>query len=52
MNLQNNKEIVLEAVKQKSDALHYISVDLKNNKEIILKCVKQNEFMLRYTSID
>ena len=33
--LKNDKEVVLEAVKQDKEAFHYVSEKLKNDKDII-----------------
>jgi hypothetical protein len=50
MELRNNKEVVLEAVKQNGGALEYASMELRNDKEIVLEVVKQNGYTLRYAS--
>jgi CxxC motif-containing protein len=46
----NDKEVVLEAVKQNGYSLEYASEELKNNKEVVLEAVKQNGYSLHYAS--
>ena len=48
--LKNNKEIVLEAVKQNGLALEYASDRLKNNEEIVVTAIKQYESALQFAS--
>jgi len=48
--LQNNKEIVLSAVKQNGFALKFASYELRNDKEVVLAAVKQNRYALQYAS--
>jgi hypothetical protein len=47
--LQNNKQIVLEVVKQ-GYSLYFASNEFKNNKEIVLEAVKQNGLSPQYAS--
>lgn len=44
----NNKEKVLEAVKNDGYSLQYASDELKNDKEVVLTAVKQNGNILEY----
>ena len=46
----DDKEIVLEAVKQNSNALEYANEELKNDKEVVLETVKKNGYALYYSS--
>ena len=39
---KNNREIVMEAVKQNGNALRYASEDLMRDSEIVMEAVKQN----------
>ena len=39
---KDDREIVLEAVKQNGNALRYVSAALKDDREIVLEAVKQN----------
>lgn len=53
--LRNDKEVVLEAVRQKGDywtecALEYASEGLKNDKEVVIEAVKKNGGALEYAS--
>jgi hypothetical protein len=52
--LQNDKEVVLKAVKQNGDAfrpaLEFASEELKNNKEVVLEAVKRNGLALEFAS--
>jgi len=48
--LQNNKNIVIEAVKQNGLVLQLISNELKNDKDVVLQAVKQNGLSLKYAS--
>lgn len=45
-----DKEVVLTAIKNNTEALKYASEKLKNDKEVILAAVTQNGWALRYTS--
>ena len=47
---ENNKEIILEAVKQNGNALKYASEDLRNDIDIVLEAVKENGVALVYAS--
>ncbi len=47
---RNDKEVVLEAVKQGGWALEYTSDELKNDKEVVLEAVKQNGHALYFAS--
>jgi hypothetical protein len=47
---KNNKDVVLEAVKQDGMALQFASDELKNNKDVVLKAVRQNVWVLRFAS--
>ena len=47
---RNNKNLVIEAVKQNGLALEYASNALKNDKEIVTIAVKQNGLALEYAS--
>ncbi len=46
----NNKQMVLEAVKQEGLALLNASNELQNNKEVVLEAVKQEGMALEYAS--
>ena len=46
----NDKEVILEAVKQEGMALKYASEELKNDKEFISEVIKQNGSALNYIS--
>ena len=48
--LQNDKEVVLEVVKQDGGALEYAFLQLKNNEKIILEAIKQDKSVLKYVS--
>ena len=48
--LKNDKEVVLEAVKQDNSVLKYVSERLKNEKEVVLEAVKQDGCVLQYLS--
>jgi hypothetical protein len=52
IELQNNKEIVLEAVKQRGRSLKYASNELKNNKEIVMAAIKNNCHSLKFASTE
>ena len=47
-DLQNDREIVLEAVKNNGWALQNALEDLKNDRVIVLKAVKINGYALQY----
>jgi len=47
---KNDKEIMLEAIKQGGNGLEYASEEIKNDKEVVLEAVKQNGVTLRYAS--
>jgi len=49
-NLKNDREIVLEAVKQKGTVLEHASEELKNDREIVLEAVKKSGEALQYAS--
>jgi len=51
-DLQNDKEVVIKAVKQNGIALRYASKNLKNNKEVAIEAVKQNGDSLQLASED
>ena len=51
-DLQNNKEIVLKAVKRYGLALEFASIDLKNDKDIVLKAVKHDGRSFEFASIN
>jgi general stress protein YciG len=46
----NDKEVLLEAVKQNGYSLQYASEELKNDKEFILEAAQQNGNSLKYAS--
>ena len=48
--LKDDREIVLEAVKQNWLALEYASAALKDDREIVLEAVKQDGSALRFAS--
>jgi len=48
--LQNDRNIVLEAVKHDGDALRYASDELKNDRNFVLEAVKNDGGALRYAS--
>ncbi len=48
--LRNDKEVVLEAVKQYGWALSYASKELRNDKEVVLEAVKKDGRALEYAS--
>ena len=48
--LKDNKEVVLEAIRQYGDALEYTSERLQDNKEVVLIASKQNGLSLKYAS--
>jgi hypothetical protein len=51
-DLRNDKDFILEAVKQNGWALEYASKDLRNNKVVMLEAFKQNGWALKYASED
>ena len=50
--LKNNKEIVLEAVKQNGYSLQYASNELKNDKEIVYYANEKNKLAFKECSYD
>ena len=48
--LKNDREVVLQVVKQDGGALRYASEELKNDREVVLAAVKQNGWALMYAS--
>ncbi len=46
----NNKEFVLEVVKQDGEALQYASDELRNDKDVVLAAVQQDRDALQYAS--
>ena len=48
--LKNDREFILAAANQKTDALEYASETLKNDREFVLEAVKQNGDVLQYVS--
>ena len=48
--LKDDREIMLEAVKQSGNALQYASAALKDDREFMLEAVKQYGFVLCYAS--
>ena len=48
----NDREIVMEAVKQDGRALEYATEDLKNDREIVMEAVKQNGYALYHASAE
>ena len=50
IELQNNKNIVLFAIKNNSAALEFASSKLQNDKEVVIESVKQNGMLLRFAS--
>ena len=51
IKLQNDKDFILEIVKQNGKCLEFASINLKNNKEIVLAAVKENKIAIKYASI-
>ena len=49
-NLRNDKEVVLEAIKQNPAAFYYASNELKNDKEVALEAIKQDELAFYFVS--
>ena len=49
-NFRDDKEVVLEAVKNYGQALKYTSEPLRNDKEIVLEALKTNGWALEYAS--
>ena len=49
--LENDKEVVLKAVKQNGEALSEASLDLIDDKEVVLAAVKQNGKALQHAPI-
>ena len=48
--IQDNKELVLIAVKQNGMALEYASKELQNDKEVVMAAVKNNPEAIKYAS--
>ena len=48
--LFEDKELMLEAVKQNGQLLYYISEELRDDKEIVLEAVKNKGIILKYAS--
>ena len=48
--LKNDKNIVMEAVKQYGGALYFASDELKNDKSIVMEAVKQDGSALDFAS--
>lgn len=46
--MKNNQDIVLTAVRQCGNALHYASENMKDNNVIVLEAIKHNEYVLSY----
>ena len=49
--LQNDKDVVLEAVKQKWIALQYVSEELRNDKDVVLEATKQKWIALKFKDV-
>ena len=49
-NLRDNKELILEAVRDNGFSLEYASDQLKNDREVVETAVKQNGDALKYAS--
>ena len=49
-NFQNDRELVLEAIRSKGSALKYASEDLKNDRDFVLEAIKRKGVALRYAS--
>lgn len=47
---QDNKEIVLKAIRNRGEALFYASDRLKDDYDIVLEAIKQNAFSFQYIS--
>ena len=50
--LKNDREFMLQAVKQDGNALLYASKELKNDREIVMEAVKQDGTALQYASAE
>jgi hypothetical protein len=51
MNIdENNKEVVLAAVKEDGYALQFASDELRDDKEVVLAAVNEDRWALRYAS--
>jgi len=46
----NNKDVVMEVVKQDGYVLRYASDELRNDKEVVLEAVRQNGLALQFAS--
>ncbi|KAG2375342.1 hypothetical protein C9374_009965 [Naegleria lovaniensis] len=51
-SMRSDKTFMMEAVKQRGDALKYASDSLKNDKDLVLEAAKQNSWALYYASDD
>jgi hypothetical protein len=51
-DLKNNREIVLEAIKQNGLALEYASESFRNDKDVVLEAIKKCYHALCYASDD
>ena len=49
-NNANNKEYILNAVKQNGSLLDFASDDIKNDKEVVLEAIKNNPESLEFAS--
>ena len=52
IDLQGDKDVVMEAIKDIPHSLGYASYELQKNKEIGLECVKRNGYVLEYLCDD
>jgi len=52
INMKNDFDIVLEAVKNNGLSLQFASIELQNNYTIVLEAIKQNSFALQFASIE
>jgi hypothetical protein len=50
--LQNDREVVMEAVKMHGYALCYASEELQGDREVVLEAVKRNGVALGYASAE
>lgn len=48
--IQNDREVILSAVKVDGQALYYAGKDLRNDKEIVLEAVTRKGLILKYAS--
>jgi len=49
--LRNDRQVVLEAIKQRGWVFKYASKELRNNKEVVLEAMKQNRWVLGFASL-